>query len=154
MRFLVLLFIALFNLSCQTDTRQKDGQSGGFEQNNQHQEKKQHRKPRNRDQQEQFRDNQQTVSPSETVPQKVYDVLAYVRQNGQPQNGYVGGRRFGNFENHLPRQDGSGRRIAYQEWDVNPKQRGRNRGTERLVTGSDGRAWFTADHYNTFTEIK
>ncbi len=138
----------------------------GFEQNHQDrqsqgQEKKQYRKRRNQDQRSQFqadeqgrfRNDQQMVSSS-GIPAKVYSLLAYVRQNKQPKNGYVGGRRFGNFENHLPRQDISGRRIAYQEWDVNAKKRGRNRGTERLVTGSDGRAWFTADHYNTFTEIK
>lgn len=88
------------------------------------------------------------------IPQKALDVLAYVRQTGQAQAGYVGGRRFGNFEGHLPRQDIEGRRINYQEWDVNPKKQGRNRGTERLVTGSDGRAWYTHDHYNSFTEIK
>lgn len=88
------------------------------------------------------------------IPKKVLTILAYVRQTGQAQAGYVGGRRFGNFEGHLPRQDIEGRRINYQEWDVNPKKQGRNRGTERLVTGSDGKAWYTNDHYNSFTEIK
>jgi guanyl-specific ribonuclease Sa len=34
------------------------------------------------------------------------------------------------------------------------KAEGRNRGAERLVTGSDGRAWYTGDHYRTFTEVK
>lgn len=87
------------------------------------------------------------------VPRKVYDVLAYVNANGRPMAGYVGGRRFGNFENHLPRSDTDGKPISYQEWDVNPKVSGRNRGTERLVTGSDGRAWYTNDHYNTFVEV-
>ena len=99
--------------------------------------------------------NQQSSGYEKTnIPAKVYDVLRYVRQNNRAMSGYVGGRRFGNFEKHLPRQAISGRRIVYQEWDVNPKQRGRNRGTERLITGSDGRAWFTSDHYNTFTEVK
>ncbi len=88
------------------------------------------------------------------IPQKVYDVLAYVKATGRAMDGYVGGRRFGNFENHLPRSSTDGRPIQYQEWDVNPKFQGRNRGTERLITGSDGRAWYTNDHYNTFTEVK
>lgn len=88
------------------------------------------------------------------IPQKVYTVLTYVRANNRAMAGYVGGRRFGNFENHLPRSDADGKLIQYQEWDVNPKVQGRNRGTERLVTGSDGRAWFTNDHYNTFVEVK
>jgi ribonuclease T1 len=88
------------------------------------------------------------------IPQKALDVLAYVREHGRAPEGYVGGRRFGNFEQHLPRQSTDGGRIDYREWDVNPRQRGRNRGTERLVTSSDGRAWYTNDHYNSFTEIK
>ena len=95
--------------------------------------------------------NQQT---SGEIPAKVYKVLDYIRTNGRAPAGYVGGRRFGNFERLLPRQDVSGQRIQYQEWDVNPKKKGRNRGAERLVTGSDGRAWYTRDHYDSFVEVK
>ncbi len=94
------------------------------------------------------------VPKTVTIPQKVRDVLAYVRANSQPKPGYTGGRTFGNFENRLPRSEPSGQKIHYQEWDVNPRIRGQNRGTERLITGSDSRAYYTADHYNTFTEIK
>jgi len=90
----------------------------------------------------------------ERISQKIYDVLEYVLKNKRAPDNYVGGRRFGNFEGHLPRQNLEGRRIEYQEWDVNPKKQGRNRGVERLVTGSDGRAWYKNDHYNSFTEIK
>jgi ribonuclease T1 len=100
------------------------------------------------------RTNSAFRSRSGQVPQKVYDVLTYVRANRHAMQGYVGGRRFGNFENHLPRSDADGKPIRYQEWDVNPKVRGRNRGTERLITGSDGRAWYTNDHYNSFVEVK
>jgi len=53
----------------------------------------------------------------------------------------------------LPRQDSHGAPITYREWDVNPYT-GANRGTERLVTGSDGSAWYTSDHYNTFARIR
>ena len=87
------------------------------------------------------------------VPKKVYDVLKYVRENGTAPDGYVGGRKFGNYENILPKKDKSGRKINYQEWDVNPKQQGRNRGAERLITGSDGKAYFTKNHYKSFVEI-
>lgn len=45
-------------------------------------------------------------------------------------------------------------KIKYQEWDVNPKIEGRNRGVERLVTGNDDRAWYTKNHYKTFTQLK
>ncbi len=84
------------------------------------------------------------------IPQKVYEVLKYIKENGTAPEGYVGGRKFGNYEKLLPQKDENGRRINYQEWDVNPKQKGRNRGAERLVTGSDGRAYYTKNHYKSF----
>ncbi len=88
------------------------------------------------------------------IPPEAFKVLAYVREHREAPPGHVGGRRFGNFEGRLPKADGRGRRIAYQEWDIFPKRPGRNRGPHRLVTGSDGRAWYTADHYGTFQEIR
>jgi guanyl-specific ribonuclease Sa len=60
----------------------------------------------------------------------------------------------GNYEGLLPRYDSRRKRIEYREWDVRPKAEGRNRGAERLVTGSDGRAWYSADHYRSFLEVK
>lgn len=86
------------------------------------------------------------------VPEKVYKVLQYVRTNGKAPEGYVGGRKFGNFEKLLPASE-NGRKIKYQEWDVNPKTKGKNRGAERLVTGNNDRAYYTRDHYHSFTEI-
>jgi ribonuclease T1 len=87
------------------------------------------------------------------IPAKVYRVLEYIRQNNAPMNGYVGGRNFGNFERRLPQKDANGRRAKYQEWDVNPQKRGKNRGVERIITSAT-QAWYTDDHYATFTEIK
>jgi ribonuclease T1 len=88
------------------------------------------------------------------IPQKVYDVLKYIRENNQAMPGYAGGRVFSNREELLPREDNNAKPILYHEWDVNPKIAGQNRGTERIITGSDGRAWYTNDHYQTFKEIK
>ncbi len=92
------------------------------------------------------------------IPREARGTLAYVRDHGEAPPGQVGGRRFGNYgrggEQKLPQQDTLGRPIEYREWDIHPKVPGRNRGAERLVTGSDGRAWYTADHYSTFTEIQ
>jgi len=88
------------------------------------------------------------------IPAKVYDVLKYIQQNHEAMEGYVGRRVFTNYEKVVPTTDQNGNRIRYQEWDVNPKIHGQNRGTERILTGSDGRAWYTNDHYQTFTEIK
>lgn len=88
------------------------------------------------------------------IPQKVYDVLNYIRANHHAMPGYVGGRVFSNREKIVPQFDDNGNPITYQEWDVNPKVEGQNRGTERILTGSDGRAWYTDDHYQSFKEIK
>ncbi len=87
------------------------------------------------------------------IPQKVYEVLSYVRQNNMPPQGYTGGKYFGNFEKRLPQKDVRGRKMNYREWDVNPKQKGKNRGAERLITSADRRAWYTNDHYGSFIEI-
>ncbi len=54
----------------------------------------------------------------------------------------------------LPETTSSGNPITYKEYDVNPRVEGVNRGTERVVIGSDGRAYYTNDHYQTFKEIK
>jgi ribonuclease T1 len=91
---------------------------------------------------------------NESIPAKVREVLQYVKANGQAMNGYVGGREFTNRQNVLPVNNASGQRIKYQEWDVNPKVQGKNRGVERMCTGDDGRSWYTSDHYKSFTEIK
>lgn len=88
------------------------------------------------------------------IPPKVFKVLDYIKKNGKAMDGYVGGRNFQNRERHLDIKDASGKKIKYQEWDVNPKIQGKNRGTERIITGSDNRAWYTKDHYQTFVEIK
>lgn len=88
-----------------------------------------------------------------SVPEQAKQVLAYIRAHHEAPAGYEGGRRFGNYEHALPATDGNGRRIQYQEWDVHPHREHVNRGAERLVTGSDGRAWYTGDHYAHFTEV-
>ncbi|WP_308736956.1 ribonuclease domain-containing protein [Mycobacterium persicum] len=64
------------------------------------------------------------------------------------------GNRTENEDEHLPTTDASGKPITYQEWDVNPKVPGEDRGDERIVTGSDGSAWYTTDHYATFRRIR
>lgn len=93
-------------------------------------------------------------APKDSIPAHAREALIYVRQHGYAPPGYVGGRIFGNYEGALPRYDTRRKRIEYREWDVHPRAEGRNRGAERLVTGSDGRAWYTADHYRTFAEAR
>jgi guanyl-specific ribonuclease Sa len=92
-----------------------------------------------------------------SVPQNVYDVLDIIDRTGEAPDGYRGGTQFMNDGRGggqvLPREDATGRPITYREWDVNPYT-GANRGSERLVTGSDGSAWYTDDHYDTFVRIR
>lgn len=151
MRSLLLLTYLFFGTSLLADCRSTTQDDQATERTESRREQKQRR---SRQRTRQYHEQQQVRTQAGQIPQKVYDVLTYVRTNGRAMDGYVGGRRFGNFENHLPRSDTDGRPISYQEWDVNPKVQGRNRGTERLITGSDGRAWYTTDHYNTFVEVK
>jgi dienelactone hydrolase len=92
--------------------------------------------------------------PVKQVPEKALRVLEYVTKHGEAMDGYEGGRTFGNFERRLAMTDSKGRRIRYREWDVNPLRPGVNRGPERLVTGSDGSAYYTDDHYNSFKKIR
>ncbi len=95
----------------------------------------------------------QSEKRNEVIPEKAYTVLTYIRKYNRAPDGYVGGRKFGNYERQLPQRDDEGRPVKYREWDVNPKKKGKNRGAQRLVT-SDERAWYTADHYETFIELK
>ena len=96
------------------------------------------------------------VAPS-AIPAYAWDTLDYVRSHHAAPPGFQGGRYFGNYgsngETKLPMEAG-GRRISYQEWDVRRRRDRHSRGAERIITGSDGRAWYTADHYYTFTEMK
>ena len=90
----------------------------------------------------------------EGVPAKVARVLKYIDDHKKAPDGYVGGRTFENRERRLPKRDARDKLITYREWDVNPKVRGKDRGPERLVTGSDGSAYYTADHYKHFKKIR
>ena len=74
--------------------------------------------------------------------------------NGGPLEPYapgksIGGDRFGNYEQRLPRLKAG----SYKECDIDT--RGRPRGAKRLVFTQDGRRiYYTGDHYKTFKEVK
>jgi ribonuclease T1 len=82
----------------------------------------------------------------DSIPPKVLQVLQIVRSTGQPPEGYVGGRVFQNREGRLP-ADGD-----YREFDVDPHNGGRD--AERIIVEwGTKKAWYTADHYRTFTPL-
>ncbi len=59
----------------------------------------------------------------------------------------IGGDHFGNYERILP----VGKGIRYYEADC--YYTGGKRNAFRIIYSSDGRVWYTEDHYNTFTEL-
>jgi guanyl-specific ribonuclease Sa len=93
-----------------------------------------------------------SVQPSDVfgagqgIPQKALRVLQIVRSTGQPPPGYVGGTIFQNREGRLP-EGGS-----YREFDVDPHYGQRN--AERIIVEwNTKQAWYTGDHYQTFTPL-
>lgn len=96
------------------------------------------------------------------VPQNVEDTLNQIDAGKWPGSadapGTKGGASFRNLtpdgQHPLPTTDASGRPITYQEWDVNPRVPSQDRDAERIITGSDGSAWYTTDHYHTFHRIR
>jgi len=83
-----------------------------------------------------------------TIPDSAREALKAIEaRQGEPLPGYVGGRTFQNRERKLPR----GR---YREYDIHPKVPGKNRGAERIVIEQrSGKAYYTADHYNSFVPM-
>ncbi len=60
----------------------------------------------------------------------------------------IGGDYFGNYEQKLPTAKGR----KYYECDCS--YTGTRRGAERIIFSNDGLVYYTADHYETFTEMK
>ncbi len=92
------------------------------------------------------------------IPLQALKVLDAIDTSGTtPTNVPSNGRNFQNDGRDggqvLPPTDGSGNGVTYREWDVNPRGPG-GRGAERIVTGSDGSAYYTTDHYRTFQKIR
>ena len=86
------------------------------------------------------------------------DVLKQIDEGKWPQAanapGTRGGSSFEDRDGHLPTTDGSGKPITYKEWDVDPKLPDQNRVGGRIVTASDGSAWYAPDHYATFQRLR
>jgi guanyl-specific ribonuclease Sa len=80
-----------------------------------------------------------------------------VQDKDAPFPGYKGKTPFANDGREgsqmLPGETSGGDPITYREWDVNPNVKGVDRGGERIVTGSDGSAYYTNDHYQWFTQF-
>lgn len=99
-----------------------------------------------------------TVAATPGVPAAAVSTLKKIDSGEWPAAanapGTKGGDTWRNRDHQLPEKDAKGKAITYQEWDVNPKRRGQTRDAERIITGSDGSAWYTGDHYETFTRMR
>jgi RHS repeat-associated protein len=82
-------------------------------------------------------------------PPKAYDVLDKIKQQkGSPPRGYKGGRDYDNSDNKLPPG-------KYKEYDVDPKIPSQARRDQRIVIEQNtGKAYYTDDHYGTFTPMQ
>ena len=81
-------------------------------------------------------------------------VLEHLKNNKMhPPKNYKGGRIYENDGRNggqkLPDEG-----APYREYDIDPKLPNVKRGTERIVVGSDGSAWYTPDHYKTFLNME
>ena len=90
------------------------------------------------------------------VREKARGVYEYQRNhNGALPKYYKGGKTFRNEGSgqKLPTKTSNNTLIAYKEYDVNPKIPGVDRGTERMVIGSEGNVYYTRNHYRTFYKL-
>lgn len=80
-------------------------------------------------------------------------VLDRIDEKGSPFPGYSGGKTWRNDRGQLPDIDNAGDPMRYREWDLDlPGSLGRT--NRRILTGSDGSAYLTYDHYDTFIKIR
>lgn len=86
--------------------------------------------------------------PVADLPPEGRATLALIRAGG-PFPYQQDGRKFANREELLPRRA----RGYYREYTVRTPG-ARDRGARRIVAGSGGEVYYTADHYRTFRRIR
>ncbi|MHC1710580.1 MAG: hemagglutinin repeat-containing protein [Solidesulfovibrio sp.] len=96
--------------------------------------------------------------PDKEPEDKFATMLDRIDKKGSPPPFYKGGKIWKNDgrggAERLPERDAAGNKITYKEWDVDPRIPGQDRGIDRLVTGSNGSAYKTMDHYMTFIKMR
>ncbi|WP_373408400.1 ribonuclease domain-containing protein [Rathayibacter toxicus] len=80
----------------------------------------------------------------DTTGEKFPNIRGGQTYDNRPEEGYM----------FLPTARSDGSPISYKEYDLYPKVPGQKRGLERLVTGDDGSAYYTSDHYHNFIQIR
>lgn len=92
------------------------------------------------------------------VPDRAYQTLIEIDAGRWPSSadapGTKGGDQWMNRGGSLPTSDSSGKAITYREWDADPKKPGQARDAQRIITGSDGSAYYTGDRYKSFIRMR
>ena len=97
-----------------------------------------------------------TLRPNGTTYDQIESVAVPKLKDGSGPavGGYAGNREWANSHGPpdmlLPKRTTSGAVITYLEFDLKPYQTPWQRGQERYVKGSDGRRYYTNDHYQSF----
>jgi guanyl-specific ribonuclease Sa len=86
------------------------------------------------------------------APENAWNTFDQVEAKGSPLPGYKGGGSFAN-DGRAGSQILPPEGAPYSKWDVNPNVKGVDRGGERIVTGSNGTAYYTSNHYQSFTQF-
>ncbi|MCI8511116.1 MAG: ribonuclease [Lachnospiraceae bacterium] len=92
--------------------------------------------------------------PSNFITKKEAEALGWKQKQGEAgelstvaPGKSIGGSRFGNYEEKLPKKDGR----TYYECDI--EYESGNRNAKRLVYSNDGLIFYTEDHYETFEQL-
>lgn len=92
------------------------------------------------------------------VPERAWQALRLIDAGTWPgpasAPGPPSGETWHNRAGQLAPVDQTGTPITYREWDVDPEQESPDRDADRIVTGSDRSAWYSGDHYRTFTRMR
>ena len=83
-----------------------------------------------------------------SLPSEVAVTIRLIRQGGPFPYPHNDGVVFHNNEHRLPAE----RDGFYREYTV-PTPGSDDRGARRVITGADGRYWYTGDHYETFERV-
>ena len=81
-------------------------------------------------------------------------VIESLQATGRPPLGVKGGQPYYNGNRKLDTVTRLRQKISYREYDVFPNVRESNRGSVRVVVGSDGSIYYTNNHYRKFIRLK
>lgn len=83
-----------------------------------------------------------------SLPSQARQTITLIRTGGPFPYPHNDGVVFHNYEHVLPDEPAG----YYHEYTV-PTPGSGDRGARRIVTGKDGRFWYTGDHYDTFRQV-